>query len=63
MGGGFNIRPAGGMVSGDNGPGQSRDVSLECLVCPQCGVLEGLGDEESEHCPKCGLCSVCGDEL
>lgn len=35
-------------------------IGEECLVCPECGVLEGLGDAKRVHCPKCGCCDTCG---
>ena len=35
---------------------------LECLVCPECGLLEGLGDAVGIHCPKCGCCEACADD-
>ena len=48
-----------------NGEDALRDAPLppplECLVCPECGLLEGLGDAEGNHCPKCGCCEACAD--
>lgn len=32
-------------------------------ACPECGVLEGLGDGNGRHCPECHCCKACVDAL